>query len=103
MPSMSSDVRSYAGRIYDALTARFGSERLFMDIASIELGVDFRRVIEGAIESASVILALIGPDFVGPQLADENDWLRTELAFALTRPNTRVIPVLVDGAVMPTA
>jgi hypothetical protein len=34
-----------AGRLYDRLADRFGEARVFMDVDTIELGVDFTEVI----------------------------------------------------------
>jgi hypothetical protein len=94
---------AYAGRLHDALASHFGSDRLFMDVMSIEPGADFQRMIDAAVESASVVLAVIDREFVGPRLADEHDFLRRELALALGRSNIRVIPILVDDARMPSS
>jgi len=44
-----------AGRLYDRLAERFGEERVFMDVATIDLGVDFAEVITRA--SATIYAA----------------------------------------------
>jgi hypothetical protein len=79
----------------------FGAERTFFDIASIEPGADFRQVIDAAVESTAVVVAVIGRRWVSPRLQDPDDFVRRELAVALARPGARVLPVLVDGARMP--
>jgi TIR domain/Polyketide cyclase / dehydrase and lipid transport len=100
-----SDEPGYAGRIADRLTAEFGS-RTFMDVESLEPGVDFVDRIEEAIGSVDVLVAVIGKDWASkdpsgrPRLEDPNDFVRLEIGSALRR-GIRVIPVLVRDAEMP--
>ena len=100
------DTRHVAGRLGDRLSARFG--RVFMDIDTIEPGVDFTEVIRQAVGECDVLLALIGDQWVSAvdergrrRLDDPNDWIVEEIKVALRR-GIRVIPVLVDGARMPS-
>jgi hypothetical protein len=95
-----------AGRLGDRLSARF--DRVFMDIDTIEPGVDFTEVIRQAVDECDVLLALIGDHWVSAvdergrrRLDDPNDWIVEEIKVALRR-GIRVIPVLVDGARMPS-
>ena len=97
-----------AGRLYDALTHRFGEERVFMDIDSIGLGLDFMKVIDDAVSSCQVLLAVIGErwadhtDAAGARrLDDPQDFNRLEIEMALER-DIRVVPVLVNGAALPS-
>lgn len=99
-----------AGRLADRLTDRFGAARIFMDVDSIEPGLDFAETLQRAIDRSDVLLALIGPQWLSivdqhgrPRLADPEDFVALEVRTALARETTRVIPVLVDGAAMPTA
>jgi predicted ATPase len=103
------DAAPYAGRLYDDLTERFGEDQVFMDVEAIEVGADFERVIVERIESADVLLAVVGPDWLTAtdehgrrRLDDEDDFVRRELAIALNGP-IRVIPLLVQDARMPAA
>jgi len=103
------DSAGHAGRIYDRLRAQLGHDRVFMDVTGIEAGVDFMDAIEGAIGSCTALLVIIGPDWLTctdddgrSRLADPNDVLRLEIGSALAR-KVRVIPVLVDGALLPHA
>jgi hypothetical protein len=91
-----------ARRLADALEERFGRDRLFFDVASMEPGVDFGQAIEAAIGSAGVVLAIIGPHWTGSWLREGRNWVRRELALALRMSGTTVIPVLVGGAQLPT-
>jgi formylglycine-generating enzyme required for sulfatase activity len=101
------DSAGYAGWLYERLSERFGQGKIFMDIATIEFGLDFVEVIEKAVGSCDVLIALIGrqwltvTDAAGHRrLDDPGDFVRLEIATALDR-NIRVIPVLVQGATMP--
>ena len=96
-----------AGRLYDRLAARFGDDQVFMDVDTIALGVDFAEVITQAVSTCEVLLAVIGPRWLTAtdedgrrRLDDPDDLVRLEIAAALER-DIRVIPILVEGAVMP--
>jgi hypothetical protein len=72
------------------------------------LGDDFVEVITRAVGSCDVLLALIGEQWLTitdaqgrRRLDDSNDFVRLEIEAALAR-NVRIIPILVDGARMPT-
>ena len=47
-----------AGRLFDRLSQHFGSDRIFMDIDTIELGDDFVNVIEKTVSSCYVIISI---------------------------------------------
>jgi hypothetical protein len=101
------DTRQAAGRLADALADRFGAKRLFRDIETIELGVDFTVALNQALASCVVMLVLIGDKWLTIQnaagqrrLDDSADWIRQEITIALQR-GIRVVPVLVDGASLP--
>ncbi len=103
------DTEGYAGRLFRDLRERFGKDAVFMDVAGIDPGRDFRRVIEEQVASCGVLLALIGKawltvaDDAGKRrLDDPNDFVRLETASALKR-DIPVIPVLVQQAEMPRA
>src|SRR5215471_8545116 len=97
-----------AGRLHDRLAAAFGMDRVFTDVDNIQPGQDFTKVLEAAVGSCRVLLAVIGQDWVNAldeggrrRLEDPSDWVRVEIESALRRPNVLVIPVLIDGAGMP--
>ncbi len=103
------DSAGHAGRLFDRLGAKFGRERVFMDVSAIEVGLDFVDTIERAIGSCDVLLAVIGREWATckdqsgrRRLDDPNDFIRLEIATALSR-NVRVIPVLVQGTPVPDA
>ena len=101
------DSAGYAGRLFDRLSNHFGQANIFMDIDTIELGVDFVQKIQEAVTSCDVLLAIIGPIWLTvtdadgqSRLNDPNDFVRLEVLTALER-DIRVIPILVQGAGMP--
>jgi hypothetical protein len=96
-----------AGRLYDRLADRFGEDRVFMDVDSIEPGLDFSDAIQQAVGSSDVLLALIGREWLTAtdedgrrRLDDPDDIVRLEVEAALER-SIRVIPLLAEGATMP--
>jgi DNA-binding beta-propeller fold protein YncE len=101
------DTRHIAGRLFDRLVGRFGAGNVFMDVDSIEPGLDFGEAIESAVGGCDVLLALIGGLWLGSadeqgrrRLDDPDDLVVLEVKTALER-QVRVIPVLVDGAAAP--
>jgi hypothetical protein len=102
------DTGGYAGHLYDALSERFGEEHVFIDIDKIRPGMPFAEVIDQAVGSADVFLALIGrrwltaTDAGGRRLDSPGDLVRLEIEAALEREVT-VIPVLFQGAEMPSS
>ena len=101
------DSSGYAGRLFDNLAKSFGRERVFMDIETLEPGMDFVSGIDRAIESCGAVIAMIGPNWINardgdgnPRLDNPHDFIRLEITTALNR-GVRVIPVLVHNASMP--
>jgi hypothetical protein len=104
-----SDSAGESGRLSDELVARFGERRVFMDVDAIQPGRDFRKAIHENVSGCTVLLAMIGPEWLetrsasgGRRLDSENDYVRLEIATALKR-DIAVVPVLVRGARMPKA
>ena len=101
------DAAGYARALYDRLAQHFSSERVFMDVDAIEPGLPFDDVIQQALSQCEVLLVVIGRRWLDPQtgggsrLDDPQDFVRLEIAAALAR-DIRVIPLLLDGATMPT-
>lgn len=99
------DSEDSADRIYERLSEHFGQNLLFMDIATIAPGVDFVEVIQQAVSSCDVLIAVIGRqwlELLQRRLNEPEDFVRLEIEAALER-DIRVIPVLVQGASMPRA
>ena len=101
------DTEGQSGRLYDDLVRRFGDGAVFMDVAGIEAGRDFRKVIDENVASCGVLLSVIGPTWLDAKdetgvrrLDNPMDFVRLETAAALKR-DILVVPVLVRGARMP--
>ncbi|UFS68879.1 TIR domain-containing protein [Geomonas sp. RF6] len=101
------DSAGYAGRLADHLRDHFGCDRVFMDIDTIEIGEDFVEALNKAVSSCTVLIAVIGPAWLAMtdaagrrRLEEPNDYTRLEISAALER-KIRVVPVLVQDAVMP--
>ncbi len=74
---------------------------------SIELGDDFVETISNAVGSCDILLALVGQEWLdvasadgSRRLDDPDDFVRLEIEAALKR-KVLLIPILVDGAIMP--
>ena len=103
------DSQDTTGRIYDQLVARFSPELVFRDLNSIPLGTNFKRYLENKIQACNVELVVIGSKWVtaadeqGQQrLSSVDDLVRLEIEMAL-RLNKPIIPLLVNGALMPSS
>ncbi len=100
------DASGMAGRIFDRLSQHYGPGRVFIDIDNIPMGVDFHDHLEAALADCGVLLALIGPKWIGrrpgkpARIHDEDDWVRVEVERAMGF-EIPVIPVLLDGAALP--
>jgi hypothetical protein len=103
------ETASYAGRLYDRLGDRFGEDNIFMDVNSMAVGVDFTMAIAGAVSRCNIMFVLIGQRWIAitdsrgkRRIDNPGDFVRIEIETALQR-DVWVVPVLVDGAVLPRA
>jgi hypothetical protein len=103
------DTQDAAGRLYDRLTAAFGSDRVFMDIDSVPLGIDFVEHVREQISACAAVIVMIGKRWSTVKdrrrrrrLDDEDDLVRAEIRAALQQ-KIPVIPIVVQNAEMPTA
>jgi peptidoglycan hydrolase-like protein with peptidoglycan-binding domain len=99
------DSGAITGRIFDRLVGYYGRESVFRDIDNIPLGVDFRQHINSILDQSDIVLAIVGPRWIGPRrgqsrLDDAADPVRVEIEVAL-RKDVPLIPVLVLRAMMP--
>ena len=103
------DTRLYAHVIHAELLNFFKDDQIIFDIATLRFGQDFSERIIEAVQSSDVVLVLIGKEWLKTRednsnrlrIDDPNDWVRTEIRIALQH-NKLVIPILVDGASMPS-
>lgn len=103
------DSAAVAGRLYDRLAAAFGQDNVFKDVNNIPAGANFKETVENAVINCDVLLVVIGQAWNviatrggTPRLEHEDDFVRLEVTTGLSRDNVLVIPVLVNGAAMPT-
>jgi hypothetical protein len=92
----------------ETLQAAFGASKVFVDTDAIRVGDDWPQRIDAALRAATVVIAVIGPNWL--RLADEHgrrrldkrdDWVRNEIVHAL-RNDLLLVPLLVAGAHVPT-
>ena len=103
------DSAATAGRLHDRLAQVFGRKRIFMDVDQIPAGIDFVAHLNSRVAACNVLLVVIGPHWLNVKneagerrLHQPDDFVAIEIAAALAR-DIRVIPVLVDGAIIPKA
>lgn len=101
------DSSHLAGRLSDRLVDRFGEGQVFIDVDTIEPGAEFATEIRNAVASCKLLIVIISPNWLAaadargvPRLANPDDIVRLEIEAALAR-EIRVIPILMEGAVMP--
>lgn len=101
------DAAGHSGRLFDRLNQQFDAQNIFYDQndPSIEIGKDYFKEIELALDSAKVLLVVIGPDWLSKEnqlrLQNEKDLVRHEIVYSLQRCNNsqlKIIPVIVGGA-----
>ena len=105
------DAGGHAGRLFDRLKQWFDADDVFYDLEGIDTGDTFPQRIRDAVDAASVVLVVIGSDWLtvlnervtGPGV----DYVQVEVAQALARhasnPAVAVLPVQMGGAEMPSA
>jgi hypothetical protein len=103
------DSNQVVGRISDQLRPRFGDYNIFRDYDAIPGAEDFAAAINRAIAEVDLMLVVIGPQWVSAteangsrRLDNPADYVRLEVEAGLKR-GIPVLPVLVSGAMMPSA
>lgn len=101
------DAGAFAGWVHAHLAARFGPDRVFLDVVGIDPGEQFQQTIQTRIGGCGAALVLIGRNWLNVRnehdqlrLQDPDDLVRFEIASALEK-GLRIIPILVDGAKLP--
>jgi tetratricopeptide (TPR) repeat protein len=101
------DSDTVAALIDHHLTARFGSDQVFLASRSIPAGADFVEELLERLRQCSVLLVVIGPRWLSVtdvadhrRIDDPADWVRREIAEALSH-RLRVIPILTGDAALP--
>ena len=97
----------WAAERLESLDAVTGVQTAFHDV-ELRAGDDFPDALDAEIESSDLLLAVIGPNWLGAsgsgpaRVQDPDDWVVREIATAFRR-GTRVMPVLMAGAQHPLA
>jgi hypothetical protein len=101
------DGQYIADAIRDRLAKEFGRGNVFIDIDSIPVGLDFRRVLREGIDRCNVLLVVIGPGWLSAtnsngerRIDDPADFVRIEIEAALER-EIPIIPLLIKRATVP--
>ena len=101
------DSAGVTGRIFDRLAQEFGTDRVFMDIDSMPAGVDFHDHLQEILENCGALVVVVGKSWRSQRkgqparIMDPDDWVRIEVETALQR-GIPVVPLLIDGASLPT-
>src|SRR5262249_26477230 len=97
-----------ARQLYNSFLRHLPHGQVFIDIDSIPPGADFVEILEQQVGACEIVLALIGPGWIGNadpktgrrRLDNPKDFVRIEICAALSR-GIPVVPVLLDGTPMP--
>jgi len=93
--------------IADYLITKYGESSVFFDVDSIPTGMNFHDRISNAISACDVVVAIIGPHWIGKlegelatRLANPADSVRVEIEMA-QKYRKPIFPVLMNGITMP--
>lgn len=102
------DTQRVVSRLCARLEQAFGARNVFYDERSVGTGTDFLGAVGGAIYTSDAILVVIGPQWATIRdargrlrLSDPDDPVGWEVGLALASGRV-LIPLLVDGAKMPS-
>ena len=100
------DTFGVAKSLHDKLSAKFGSNSVFLDTEDLEGGDKWEDEFNGSGENAKIAIVLIGENWLeqndkgNNRIKDKGDWVRNEIKLALEHKLT-IIPILVNAAIMP--
>lgn len=90
----------HAGRLYDRLVKEYGDHNVFLDVEQIPIGETFSSYLLAKIDESDVFLLMLGEGTLD-RVVNEDDWVRREIAYALSHDHVVVVPVLQDGFKIP--
>lgn len=100
------DTISAARALLRFFHTHYGRDRVFMDIAEIRYGERWESSIRDALERATVLITLVGPQWLkltdqyGVRRIDkDDDWVVTEIDYA-NRFGKRIYPVFIDTPII---
>lgn len=102
------DAAGEANSLYQFLASRFGADRFFFDIDGIDATADFFATLKAALGETALLVVVIGPDWAAAdpetglrRIDAPDDVVAFEIKTALAN-GVPILPVLVDGAEMPS-
>lgn len=95
------DRDGFAVALHERLSSRFTSGNVFLDVTSINPGERYPNRLRRHLDRADVVIAVVHSEWV-QDLRAGADWVRWEIEHAFAEGKT-IIPLLLDGARMPTA
>ena len=103
------DSQAIVDRVAQRFRRKLGPGNVFKDVDSVSVGENFLDKIQTALTAADILFVVIGPGWLNAskrpgkrRLDDPDDWVRIEVHEALQRDDVRVVPLLVEGATMPS-
>ncbi|HEV7280973.1 MAG TPA: toll/interleukin-1 receptor domain-containing protein [Pirellulaceae bacterium] len=101
------DSKSATGHIYDRLESTFSAPCVFRDRESLQYGSAFPEGLRQGVLRSDVVLVVIGRKWLEilrlRAAGGETDYVREEVSLAIQTPSVHVLPVLVDGAKLPSS
>jgi hypothetical protein len=90
-------------QIADRLAQQFGASNIVTVAQEVPPGVNLRDDVQRLAKNCSVLVVVIGQQWATDmRLQDPYDLVRTAIEVSLNTPTVRVMPVMVNGAMMPT-
>ena len=102
------DSKHLTDHLAEWLKARLGKQNVFIDLDDLPVGADFREQLRTKLLGSDLTFVIIGKDWAGSRqearsrLFDADDPVRVEVETALSISGHRVVPLLIDGARLPT-
>src|SRR3954447_14233458 len=97
------DTKAVSRLIFEDLCRRFGREHVVFDVDRIPLAADHHRHLSEQVSRCSVVLVIIGDRWAeGPSAFTDDDLVRIEVRAAL-EAGIPIVPILADGAALPSA
>jgi hypothetical protein len=90
------------GDVVGRLRTRFGVDRVFYDVESLDVGDEFWSRIAAWIADSDAVLVMVGRYWQPERLSDPADYVRREIELAFELDKT-VVPVVIDRGRVPRA
>ncbi len=90
-----------AGRLADTLSARFGADRVFIDVDRVRIG-NWRAQVDKALDASAVLIVVISPSWL--EELKKREGLKDQVVYEITealRRGKQLLPVAVERAKAP--